>query len=330
MSAQTGAYEIGKESEKVLWHFLRLTRRYAVFHSLFFLLFVSELLTLLLFMPFLAKSFLLAALVAGTVLTAFSYFVLRFYFQTKKPEQFLALRNHFIENCLHYFRSDSIESRWGFLQAVYQLIEKLDGQEYQYYQIPSHLGALTPLMKKFSVWCHFKDVFLMKELLHLYCIKMQLDWVKTHPTDIDIHAALAGSYIALYKMYQHPAKQGKSVYSFIAKEYESTPISEKFFKAARCAVEELKIVLHYAPHDARALSELGLVYHDLDEKDEERKTYEAILQHAPREREIRLRLGSLYFQLGFMAQGLKIYEELKKAGDPQASELIQSYDEFHL
>jgi hypothetical protein len=98
MTTQQKVYgdEIGKQSEQTLGQFLYLTRRYAIFHCVFFMLFLCELVTMLLFLPFLAKSFLLATVVAATVLTAFAYFVLRFYFQTKKPEQFLALRDAFV------------------------------------------------------------------------------------------------------------------------------------------------------------------------------------------------------------------------------------------
>jgi tetratricopeptide (TPR) repeat protein len=326
----TQIYEVSQQSEQVLGQFLHLTRRYAVFHSVFILVFLGELLALLLFMPFLAKSFLLAALVAMTVLTAFAYFVLRFYFQTKKPEQFLTLRDQFVESCQRYYQSNTAEARWGFLQAIYHLIQRLDGQEYQYYQIPLNLEALTPLVKKFSVWCHFADVQLMRELLHTYCIRTQLGWIKTYPTDLELHRSLGHAYIALYKIYQDPTRRGESVFSFIASEYASPETQQNFFKAAHCAAEELKIVLHYAPHDLRALASLGHVYHDLDQKEEERKVYEALLQLSPQEKEIRFRLGALYFELGFMAQGLRIYEDLKKAGDPNAETLIKTYDQFHL
>ncbi|HEX4838967.1 MAG TPA: hypothetical protein VFU89_00815 [Rhabdochlamydiaceae bacterium] len=326
---------VSKQIEETVGHFQHLTRRYAFFHILFFSFFVCELIALLLFLPFLAKSFLLATLVAATFLTAFSYFVLKFYFQTKKPEQFLILRDTFVQNCQQLFMmtSDFVESRRGFLQAIYQLIHCLEGQEHQFYRIPKSLETLAPLAQKFSVWCHFGDVHLMKELLHTYCLRTQLDWVKTHPTDLDLHRAIATGYMALYKIYQNPAHQnvhqGKPTYSFIAKEYASQEMMMKFQKAAQCALEELKIVIHTIPHDTWALAQLAAVYHDLDQKEEERKTYEALIQHSPHEREARLRLGILYFQLGFMAHGLKVYEDLRRMNDPQADELVRHYDLFH-
>ncbi len=328
MTTQSNIYEIGQQSEQVLKQFLRLTRRYAWFHLGFLILFLSELLGLLLFLPFLAKSFLLATLVALTVLTAFAYFVLRFYFETKKPEQFLDLRNRFIENCHPYFRSDSPESRCGMLLAIYHLIESLEGQEYQYYQIPAHLETIGPLIKKFSVWSHFADVQLMRELLHTYCIRAQLEWIKIFPTDLELHRSLGKSYVALYKIFQ--AQEGKALYSFMASELASPKIQQKFLKAALSAAEEFKIVLHYDPNDRLALANLGAIYHDLEQKEDERKIYETLLQLSPHDSEVRFQLGALYFQLGFMAQGLRIYEELKKGSDPRADKLISSYDEFHL
>jgi tetratricopeptide (TPR) repeat protein len=329
--AGTLAHEgITRQIEQTIGHFRYLTRRYAFFHILFFSFFICELIALLLFLPFLAKSFLLATLVAATFLTAFSYFVLKFYFQTKKPEQFLVLRDTFVQNCQQLLSmTNLVESRRGFLQAIYHLIHALEGQEYQYYHIPKSFEALAPLVQKFSVWCHFSDIHLMKELLHTYCLRTQLEWVKTHPTDLELHRAIASGYIGLYKIYQDPVRQGTPIYSFIAKEYASQEMVQKFQKTAQCAVEELKIVLHYVSHDTWALSQLALVYHDLDQKEEERKTYEVLLQHSPHEKEARLRLGILYFQLGFMAHGLRVYEDLRKMNDPQSDELIRHYDIFH-
>lgn len=313
-------------TQDTVFEFRNLTRRYALFHMVFLLLFLSELFALLLFLPFLSKSLLLAALVAATFLTAFTYFVLRFYFQTKKPEQFLLLREEFIKKCSHGVASNAnSESGLGVLRAIYELIHSLEGQENQYYRVPSALEALAPLVEKFSVWCHFGDVQIMKELLHTYCIRAQLQWIKAHPTNLDLHVSLANSYIAFYKIYQIPAE----AYAFIAKEFSAPEIRHKFQKNALCAIEELKIILHYKPQDLWALSHLGAIYHDLDRKEDERNTYEALLQIAPQENKARFRLGLLYFQLGLTAQGLKIYEELSKMHDSKAQELIEHYDLFH-
>ncbi|MGH7889883.1 MAG: hypothetical protein ACRENF_04960, partial [Thermodesulfobacteriota bacterium] len=134
-------------------------------------------------------------------------------------------------------------------------------------------------------------------------------------------------------IYQDPAERGKAAYPFIAREYATSEVVQKFQKSAQCALEELKIVLHYHPHDIWALTQLASVCHDLDQKEDERKAYELLLQLAseenPEKSNVRYRLGILYFQLGFMASGLKIYDDFKKLNDPKAEELILHYDTFH-
>jgi len=84
----TSHESVTKQIEQTMGHFRYLTRRYAFFHILFFSFFLIEVIGLLLFLQFLAKSFLLATLVAATFLTAFSYFVLKFYFKRKNPNSF--------------------------------------------------------------------------------------------------------------------------------------------------------------------------------------------------------------------------------------------------
>lgn len=292
--------------------FRMLTRRYALFHTLFFSFFILELLSLLVFLPLLAKSFLLAVLIGVTVLSAFAYYVLRFYFQTKKPEQFLAIRDAFIQ-------------QGQPLAAVYQLLARLQDQEYQYYPLPTSLKTLAPLVQKFSVWCHFKDVQEMKELLHLHCIQTLIQQVKLAPIDLELHRSLASAYIALYKIYQNPSNQGVAVFGFIAKAYESEKMVTKFHRYAECAIEELKILIHYLPHDSWSLSQLASIYHDLDQREQQQAIYELLLQLFPQESQVRFRLGILYFQLGLTAQGLKVYDDLHRMSDPKAEELIQHY-----
>jgi hypothetical protein len=294
--------------------FRTLTRRYALFHTLFFSFFLLELLSLLIFLPFLAKSFLLALLIATTVLSAFAYYVLRFYFQTKKPEQFHVIKEEFTNQA-------------PSLEAIYQLIEHLDGQEHQYYSLPNFLKTLAPLIQKFSVWCHWEDVHRMKELLHTFGIHKVIEQIKRHPIDLELHRSLANSYTALYKIYQAPSQPN---FPFLAKAYASEEMRAKFHRYAECAIEELKILIHYLPHDQEALSKLGSIYHDLDHKEEEQAIYELLLQLFPQASAIRFRLGVLYFRLGKMAQGLKMYDDLHRLSDPKAEELIQYYDLVHL
>ena len=75
-------------------------------------------------------------------------------------------------------------------------------------------------------------------------------------------------------------------------------------------------------------SKLAAIYHDLEKTEQEILEYETLLKLTVENKEVLLRLGSLYFKQGQCAQGLRIYEELKKEDPAKAEELISYYDEF--
>lgn len=296
--------------DSTLKEFQQITRRYALFHAAFLVAFVVELLVVLVFTPFMAKTWTIAATVSLIFLTAFTYFVLRLYFQTKKPEQFVALRDKFLASC-----------PTGTVRPIYDWIQQLQGQESQCYSLPTLLQTLSPLVEKFSVWCHWEDVHWMKETLHLHALQKMFEWVRENPTDLELHRAIATSYMALYQIYQMP----KTSFSFIQKQYDSPEMRDKFERSARLAMEELKIVLTYAPNDPWALNYMARVYSDLGLRQEEKKIYEMLLSAQPQDGEIHYRLGKLCFELGHMAQGLHLYRELQGRKDPKAQELISHY-----
>jgi len=310
-------------------HFRKLTRNYALFHAAFFLLGVAELLALLLFFPFFSQSSVSAFSLAAVFLTGFSYFVLRFYFQVKKPEELLQLRAQFVRSCEEALQDkvDPLKKVSLLSHALYELISYLEGQEYTYYRLPSYFEALAPLTEKFSLWRHWKDLFQMKEILLQFCIRQQIERVKYQPTDLEAHASLANGYIALYRLYIDPRKLGKSVpYAFILRSYASQEMRKKFQATAVRAIEELKILDVYSPSDPWVHAQLAAIYHDLGQRDKEIAAYETLLKISPQDRELAYRLGILYFQQGLTAAGLKIYEQLKKAQDPKAHTLISFYD----
>jgi tetratricopeptide (TPR) repeat protein len=235
------------------------------------------------------------------------------------------LRNKFLTAALR-----ETTAKWSveILHPLYELLAKLEGQESQYYSLPSFLQTLSPLVEKFSVWCHWEDVQWMKETLHLHALRKIFDWVKLYPTDVELHRTLAASYMGLYRIYQMPATS-TAFYSFIERQYQSQEMKGRFEKAAQSAVEELKVVLSYASSDPWALSQIAKVYHDLGLRQEERKTYELLLNLRPQDGEIHFRLGKLYFELGHMAQGLHLYQELQGRKDPKAKDLIDQYDAYY-
>ena len=79
--------------------FLKIARGYLLFHMLFALFFVIEVITFCFFLTSQPKSISLAVCLAALLLTIFAYFVLLYYFQGQKPEQFTKLRDRFLAAC---------------------------------------------------------------------------------------------------------------------------------------------------------------------------------------------------------------------------------------
>lgn len=74
---------------------------------------------------------------------------------------------------------------------------------------------------------------------------------------------------------------------------------------------------------------MAAIYHDLQLPDQEITEYEMLRLIVPDDKEILFKLGVLYFQQGKNAQGLRLYEELRRAKDPKAVALIHFYDAYN-
>ncbi len=305
-----------------LEHFKKVTRSYALFHITFFSLGFLELIAFVLFFSFFTKSSLLSFALAGVLLTVFSYSVLLFYFQAKKPEELMGLRNRFVAACNTIRKDDPLLIAFGSLK----LIDHLNKQEYTYYSLPKSFKTLSPLFEKFSSWWHWKDVYQMKELLLFLIIEEQIELVKIKPLDLQTHAALGDAYIELAKLYTDPRKFHPDLNNqWISSEYESEEMKERFIHAAEKAVTEFKIVAHFAPEKPWVHAKLASIYSDLGKKQEEIKEYEAILQMTDQNKAVLFRLAILYFEQGLTAEALEIYQSLKEAADPAAEDLISYY-----
>jgi hypothetical protein len=321
--------QIDQFCNEALEDFKQVTRQYALFHITFFSIAVLELVAFVLFFSFLTKTTIFAFSLAGLFLTGFTYFVLLFYFQAKKPNQLLEVRAHFLETSRSIlpFEKDSAEYHLALATSLGRLLSNLHRLEYSYYAVPASFKTLSPLMQKFSAWTHWKDLFQMKELLLLRRIKQQIELIKLKPTDLEAHAHLANSYLTLSQLYIDPRKLYPTEEHFwISPDYTSIEMSEKFKQASLKAIEEYKILDSYAPKDPWVHAQLALIYHNLDLFHEEMRAYETILSVSPNDREALFRLGVLYFRHGLSAQGLRIYEQLKKSSDAKAHALIAHYD----
>ena len=315
-------------SANTLDAFKQIARQYALFHIAFFSIGLIELLSFVLFFSFFARSAIFAFTLAGLFFTGFAYFVLLYYFQAKKSQQLLEIRNAFIEKCktaLPFAHQDH-EFHTAQIHALYQLFSSLHRQEYAFYLLPSSFKTASLLAKKFSVWTHWKDVHQFKESLLFSIIGHYVHLVQLKPTDLEIHAGLANVFMFLTKLYRDPRKNAPNEeYFWVSPEYHSEAMHQQFKLSAFRAIEELRILDTYAPNDPWVHAQLASVYRDLDIVDKEIEEYEAILKLTPKDHEILYRLGVLYFSQGRNAQALRLYEKLKELQESKAEELLSHY-----
>jgi tetratricopeptide (TPR) repeat protein len=308
--------------------FKQIARQYAVFHIAFFILGLLELLAFVLFFSFLTRSAVFAFTLAGIFFTGFAYFILLFYFQAKKPQQLLDLRNTFIDQCQTALPFSAQEQAYHSAQihALYQLFSASHRQEYAFYIVPSAFKTLSLLAKKFSVWTHWKDVHQFQETILLSIVKHYVHLVQQKPTDLEIHAGLASTFLSLTKLYTDPRKSAPNEpHLWVSPDYLSASMHEKFKLSAFRAIEELRILDTYAPNDPWVHAQLAAVYQSLGLIDKEIQEYEAILTLSPKDQNILFRLGVLYFSQGRNAQALHLYEKLKGLQESKAEELLSYY-----
>ena len=296
----------------ILREFRRVTHSFVSFNLLFLVLFTSELFLFFFFLPFLTKSAIFAFALGGLFLTCFSYFVLLFYFQAKKPEQLIYLKDQFIQSCRQVLSVPPGEAQHhlSLAEALSKLSSYLHDFEWNFYNVPKFLQPFSKMISRFSSYCYGEDVFKMKLLLLKAAVDEHLKQIRTTPTDLEVHASLANTYVALSKVYQGPL------------------FEEKYRQTAKLAIEEFCILSQYAPNDPWVHEQLAAGYRDLCMPEEEMREVETLLKLRSQDKEILYLLGTLYFKQGMNAKGLQIYEELKKANFKKAEDLMGFYGQF--
>lgn len=320
--------ELHKVILSILPQFDKMIRSYIRFNILFSFFAFIELVLLSLFFTFLVQSSFVAFSFAMVFLTLFSYFVLRLYFQAKKPQQFDDFIERFGRGCKNIikYREGFPEHHVALANSYCKLAVSLQGREYIHYRPPGWLEAFVPTLEKFSCWCFWQDHHKMKELLLESSVREHIKLVKSEPTSLDVHAALANAYVMLSSLYVDPRKsEDFDEDRWIPTNNLVEEYNEKFRTIAKKAIEEFKILNDYAPNDPWVHTQLAYSYHDLQMPEEEIKEYETILKLRPDDKEILFKLGCLYFQQGQNAKGLKLYEQLKHSNLKKAEHLISFY-----
>ncbi len=297
----------------------KTSRSFINFHLSYGAIFSIELILFMSFYSFFTKSSILAYSLSALFLTCFSYFVLLFYFQTKKEEKIILIKNQLIAACRQDLPQDSFsENHLSLAVALSKLAQYL--QDFEWSLFPSkHFSLLS----KISAYLSWQDVFNIKQLLLQAAIEEHIEQIKHTPTDLEVHASLANTYIVLSKLYQKPASDNHPKSASIRKrELEFQELAKTY---SHLAVEEFKILNHYASNDPWVHEQMALGYKDLNMLEEEIKETEILLKLRPQDKEILFQLGTLYFQQGLNAKGLQVYEDLKRTHLKKAEELLSSY-----
>lgn len=323
--------QINRIIEEVLPKFNWAIKKYVLFHCAFIFLAMTELTVLIFFAPLLLQSSLLSAGLGVLFLTVFSYFLLRLYVQTKKPEHFLEIKRGFIDSCkgLIQYRNEIPEHHLALAKAAARFAEALQGEERTHYRFPRWLDFLDPTMEKVSAFCHWQDVHSMREILLLISVEEHIQLVKFEPTSLEVHAALANAYVSLSSLYMNPYREGSSEEDrILGNEKMERQLKKKYTATAQRAVEELKIINDFAPDDPWVHVQLAYSYHDLGMPEEEIKEHETILRLCPDDNDTLFKLGILYFEQGLNAKGLEVYEQLRDYNYKKAEQLIAHYGAY--
>jgi hypothetical protein len=311
--------------DQALAAFDRVTKFDGIFHLLFLTLLVSEVLLFIFFFTWLWQASVLAISLSAIVLTLFTYILLRVYFQARKPLIYQRIRDQYADACraFHGYREELPDAHIALANAYTHLASALQGREYGYYALPQWLHALRVYQEKLSEWWHWEDVRRMRELLYLAAVEEHLQLVRREPTSLEVHTALANSYVTLSSLYVESRRASENASSEDLEEQR-----RKFRVASERAIEEFKILNDYAPNDPWIHTQLAYSYHDLQMPESEIREYEIILKLRPDDRDTLFRLGRLAFQQGLNAKGLRVYEILQRYGDKRAEHLISYYGDY--
>jgi hypothetical protein len=257
---------------ETLQRFRKISSTFVTFNLIAAIVFSIELIAFVACLPFLKTSGIFAFTLGGLSLSCFSYFVLLFYFQSRKPQQLLDLKERFLASC----RKIS-QNHLPLAEATLKLSNYLQDFERNFYNLPSPLQWLKTPISHFSGFCHWRDVFHFKQLLLSAVIEEHLHQIRKTPTDFETHASLANTYIALAKLYRESDRDLSRL----------EPNWEKKSRAvSSLALEEFKILNEYAPNDPWVHEQLALGYQGLGMAMEEIAEVEFLSQLLPHDRDV--------------------------------------------
>lgn len=316
--------QVGKNYKATIDNFQKFIFSFALFKIGAIVLIALEFLIFLFFASFMPTSFLMPITIGIIFLSIFSFLVLLFYFQAKRPLLLENIKEKFIFSCRKAtsLPSKTAEHHLSIAGAALKLVAMLDEFAYKLYKLPAWLSFFKNRAAKWGKILHENDLYKMKESLLLSAIGEHLEQIQVTPTDLEIHASLANSYVNLAKLYM---EKNKNSFWLLFNSSIKNSFQKKFEIAAQYAIEEYKILVHFAPSDPWVHAQLASAYKSLKHHREEAQELLTLTKLSPNDNEVFYRLGVIYFETGQNAKGLKIYEKLKNEGDKKAETLISFY-----
>ncbi|HSX14036.1 MAG TPA: hypothetical protein VLE96_06440, partial [Chlamydiales bacterium] len=203
-------------------------------HLLFGTILFSEVIAGLIF----SQALFLAIFVSLFVATCFTYFVLLFYYQARNPEELKTLTTEFLHSC----KISLDHQHLSVAEELVRFSSYLEDFEWGFYKVSS------PMISRFSAFCYWEDVFKTKQMLLLAAIDEHIQQIRISPTDIEVHASLGSTYVALSKLYRQPIQNPQHPRISDLKKLQSR-FEEKSKNYSKLAIEEFKIIHHYASDD---------------------------------------------------------------------------------
>ncbi len=302
--------------------FDRLSSFHLLFHISCILLLSLQILLFVGLLVYQPKSPYVAGLLFSCILTLFSYLILLFYYQAKKPQDFQDLRRYFIQACRKEIEEQrpNQEEHLFLAKAAESLTGKLAKNQF-YFTKNSSFSSFIRLLR-------FKDVEKMQELLMYAAIQEHIEKIKLDPLDAETHLSLAKSYLAMYRLYQSPFEEPLSRFWIVQRVIQTEKRQKRVDASLLLAMEELKIGLSNKVDDGWALLELANCYEALNHKESELETLKKLQLLHNVDDSLLLRIGKIYFTLGKIAEGLEIFSLLKNRNVHLSFELIDSYNAY--
>ena len=271
------------------------------------------------------SDFIVAIATACIILLSFLYYLIHMYIRESTIRHALAAKER-IEEILSPENLDAGEQ--GEMYARCAL--SIRSLPTHLLTAPSWLSFLIIPCNKLIAYVAWQPLHTLAEVLFLSAVNQHISRIKTAPTNLQYHAALANCYVMLANHYLEPIKTNPFMTwpgIFLTPRIRLI-LETKGRASSNSAIEELTILSSFAPDQLWVHDQLAISYRELEMPDKEIEECEAIINLCPDDHQALLRLGTLYFRQGKNAHGLEVYERLKPIQPLLAEELISHYGAY--